>query len=141
MEAALSGHPRKRILVVEGDEDFLVLMRLILADAHWEIVSASRGAAALQAIQLTPPDLVVLDMNLPDMNGWEVYMQMQAALDGRSVPVIILSGQASRVDRSFGLNVAQVHDYLLKPFLPSRLRRSVLTGLSRTSPLPPLPSD
>ena len=76
------------------------------------------------------PSLVILDLGLPDMNGWEVFMAMRQEPESARIPVIILSSEGTRVDRSFGLQIAQVHDYLVKPCLPSRLRQSVVTALA-----------
>ena len=120
----------KKIAVVEGDEDCLYLIQMVLADCGAELVAAGSGQCGLELIRSCQPDLVILDLALPDMNGWEVYIQMQAdALQNRAIPVIILSDDGTRVDRTFSLRVAQVHDYQVKPFLPSQLRKSVLEAL------------
>lgn len=124
---------KKTIIVVEDDDDFrwLVLKMLTgLESVAVEIIGAADGRSAIDAIHNCSPDLVILDLGLPDMNGWEVFMAMRAAPDSARIPVIILSSEGTRVDRSFGLQVAQVHDYLVKPCLPSRLRQSVATALA-----------
>ena len=97
----------------------------------------------MDAIREHQPDLVILDLMLPDMNGWEIFMAMRAETQSAHIPVIILSCVGTRHDRSFGLQVARVHDYLLKPCLPSRLRASVTAALTgrpapRTEPTPTL---
>lgn len=125
--------PKKTVLVVEDDDDFRWLVVQMLADLRQgevEVIGMANGRSALEAIAARPPDLVILDLGLPDMNGWEVYMAMRQAPRTARVPVIILSSGGTRIDRSFGLQVAQVHDYLVKPCLPSRLRQSVEAALS-----------
>jgi len=120
----------RKVVVVEDDEDFMQLVRLILADLEIEVVPALSGRLGLEAIQAHKPDVVILDLMLPDMNGWEVYMQMRQDPPLADIPVIILTVLGTRHDRTFGTHVAKVHDYLLKPCLPSQLRQSVLSALA-----------
>jgi DNA-binding response OmpR family regulator len=129
-----SDRTKTSIVLIEPDDDITALVRMILSNDELEVQSAVNGKHALELIHAHPPHLVILDLSLPDMNGWELFMQMQAESGLAQVPIIILASQASRVDRTFGLKVAQVRDYLLKPFLPSQLRRSVASALGR-SPL------
>ena len=124
----------RKIVVVEDDEDFMQLIRMMLADRELEVIPALSGRSGLEAIRDRHPDVVILDLMLPDMNGWEVYMQMRQELPSRQTPVIILTVQGTRHDRTFGMQVAQVHDYLLKPCLPSQLRQSVASALT-TAPV------
>lgn len=127
---------KKKVLVVEDDPDFLLLLHMILSGGDHEVpelIDVGTGAGAIDAIHRYHPDLVILDLLLPDMNGWEVFMAMRQDGDTAETPVIILSSEGTRQDQSFGLQVAQVHDYLVKPCLPSRLRRSVAAALDRPS--------
>jgi DNA-binding response OmpR family regulator len=118
---------------VEDDADFRNLVQLILEEGNpgLEVLHAESGRAALEVLRAAPVDVVILDLMLPDMHGWEVYLALRNGERNTQVPVIILSSQGTRHDRSFGLQVAQVHDYLTKPCLPSRLRASVATALAR----------
>lgn len=129
---------KKTILVVEDDDDFQWLIMKMLAgleDDGVEIIGATDGRTAIETMLHSPPDLVILDLDLPDMSGWEVFLAMRQAPSSARVPVIILSNEGTRLDRSFGLLVAQVHDYLVKPCLPSRLRQSVTSALAGYSGL------
>lgn len=126
MELAGGG---KTVVIVEDDEDFQGLVRLMLADTGLQIVSALGGREGLDAIRQHHPDLVILDLALPDISGWEVFMQMRAEPATCETPVIILTNRGTRVDRNFGLRVAGVHDFLMKPCLPSQLRQSVASAL------------
>ncbi|MGH2522940.1 MAG: response regulator [Anaerolineales bacterium] len=128
-----AAQPKKKIVIVEDDEDFLALVDMILADAGVEIIPALEGTQGLKAIRAHKPDLVILDLLLPDMNGWEVFLRMRSEAASERTPVIILTSQGTRTDRTFSLQVARVHDYLMKPCLPSQLRQSVASALQRSS--------
>jgi DNA-binding response OmpR family regulator len=119
----------KTIVVIEDDEDFLTLVNMMLAGDQFSIVGALNGREGLEAIRTHHPDLVILDLMLPDMNGWEVFMKVREDPASRELPVIILSVQGTRHDKTFGRHVAHVHDYLTKPCLPSQLRQSVASAL------------
>jgi len=127
--AANNPSPKKKVVVVEDDDDFRALVALMLADSNLELIPAATGQAGLAAILTRQPDLVILDLMLPDMSGWDVFIAMRAEPASAAIPVIILSSVGTRHDRSFGLQVAQVHDYVTKPCLPSRLRASVASAL------------
>jgi DNA-binding response OmpR family regulator len=120
----------KKIVVVEADEDFLHLIQMTLADCGAELLSAGNGQEGLALIRACQPDAIILDLTLPDMNGWEVFIQFRDHPSTEPIPpVIILADEGTRLDRTFSLQVAQVHDYQMKPFLPSQLRKSVTEAL------------
>ena len=120
---------RKKVVLVDDDADFGHLVRMMLARGDLDLFTVEDGAGAMAVIRDHQPDLVILDLLLPDMNGWEIFMAMRAEADCAPIPVIILSCVGTRHDRSFGLQVARVQDYLVKPCLPSRLRASVNAAL------------
>ncbi len=119
----------KRILCVEDDRDFLDLLMLMLSNDEVEVEAAFGGTEGLEKIRKFKPDLVLLDLMMPDLHGWEVYMKMKADEEMRNIPVIVVTALGTRYDKTFGLNVAKVEDYITKPFLPSHLRESVDTAL------------
>lgn len=129
-----------RIVVVEADEEFVHLIPVILADWGAQLVMTRTGRAGLDAIRENSPDLVILDLALPDMNGWEVFIQLRDMSPQATLPpVIILADEGTRLDRTFSLQVAQVHDYLMKPFLPSQLQESVAEALKGNRRAPAAP--
>jgi DNA-binding response OmpR family regulator len=71
------------------------------------------------------PDLVLLDLMMPDMDGWEVYQQMKADEKTKNIPVIVVTAKAQSIDRVLGLHIAKVDDYIAKPFSPQDLMNSV----------------
>jgi two-component system, OmpR family, response regulator VicR len=121
---------KKKVMLVDDDVDFGALVRMMLADGDLDMITVEDGTGAMPAIRAQQPDVVILDLMLPDMNGWEIFMAMRDEAHCADIPVIILSCVGTRHDRSFGLLVARVHDYLLKPCLPSRLRASVASALA-----------
>jgi len=117
-------HP-KTVVCVEDDAEFLDLMKLMLYDSKLNFISALGGQAGLDAIRQHHPDLVLLDLMMPDMSGWDLCMKMRAEEQIRDTPVIVVTALSTRHDRSFGLSVAKVADYITKPFMPSQLRHSI----------------
>ena len=128
----IQGYPtlKKKVVLVDDDVDFGALVRMMLAGGDLDMITVENGAGAMPAIRKHKPDVVILDLMLPDMNGWEIFIAMRDEAEIAHIPVIILSCVGTRQDLSFGLQVARVHDYLLKPCLPSRLRASVASALA-----------
>jgi DNA-binding response OmpR family regulator len=114
-----------RILCIEDDPDMIDLIRLILERRGFEVEGADGGKAGLRAMQNATPDLVLLDLMMPDMDGWDVYQKMKADSATRGIPIIIVTASAQAIDREFGLHIAKVDDYIVKPFSPQDLLSSV----------------
>lgn len=131
----LQTQDRKRILIVEDDPDTVSLLKLILRRNGYDVISASGGKEGLEKFRNFEPDLVLLDLMMPDMDGWEMFSQLKQT---SGVPVIILSAVTGKehVVRALQLGV---DDYLTKPFyneevtarVQSVLRRAVVKKDSR----------
>jgi len=121
---------RKVILCIEDDEDFIDLLKLMLAGEEVEVIPAVGGQAGLRSLEEYSPDLVLLDLMMPDLHGWEVFRKLKADDRFRDIPVIVVTALATHYDRNFGLGVAGVDDYITKPFMPSRLRQSIQQALA-----------
>lgn len=121
---------QKTIVCIEDDRDFLDLISLMLSTEAVDVIAAYGGSQGLEAVRKHRPDLVLLDLMMPDMHGWEVYMKMKADDELKDIPVIVVTALGTRYDKTFGLNVAKVADYITKPFMPSHLRQSVNAALS-----------
>lgn len=115
----------KRILCVEDEEEMIDLIRLILARRGFEVKGASGGMEGLRMVREELPDLVLLDLMMPDLDGWEVYQQMKADEKTRNIPVIVVTAKAQSIDKVLGLHIAKVDDYIAKPFSPTDLMNSV----------------
>jgi len=115
----------KCILCVEDEPEMIDLMRLILGRRGFEVKGAHGGAEGLKMIHEDKPDLILLDLMMPDMDGWEVYQQLKADEKTRDIPVIVVTAKAQSIDRVLGLHIAKVDDYIAKPFSPAELLSSV----------------
>ena len=118
-----------KIVCIEDEEDMIDLVKLILTRHGYEVTGASGGRDGLAAIQQVQPDLVLLDLMMPDMDGWEVYQQMKADDMMKDIPVIVVTAKAQSIDKVLGLHIAKVDDYITKPFGPSELIDSVIRVL------------
>jgi PAS domain S-box-containing protein len=103
-----------RLLVVEDDPHMRRTLELLLAD-HWQVETAADGRRAQEAIRRRTPDLILLDLLLPDLNGLALMRQLRAAPETRAVPVVVISGLIEEADRLKALE-AGATDYLIKPF-------------------------
>jgi CheY-like chemotaxis protein len=114
-----------RVLAVDDSHVIRRLVEVSLQQLNVEVETAGSGSVACELMQRSVPDLLILDVGLPDMTGWDVidFVRAERALDG--LPVVMLTGysDASDRDRADG---AGVERYLVKPFRPADLRRAVL---------------
>jgi DNA-binding response OmpR family regulator len=101
------------------------LIRLILGRRGFEVKGAAGGIEGLRMMRAEIPDLVLLDLMMPDMDGWEVYQQMKADEKTKGIPVIVVTAKAQSIDKVLGLHIAKVDDYIAKPFSPQDLMNSV----------------
>jgi DNA-binding response OmpR family regulator len=101
------------------------LMRLILGRRVFEVKVATGGIEGLNKIRHEPPDLILLYLMMPDMDGWEVYQQIKADEKTKNIPVIVVTAKAQSIDKVLGLHIAKVDDYITKPFSPQDLMNSV----------------
>jgi len=110
---------------VEDEPEMIDLMRLILGRRGFEVKGANGGAEGLKMIRDSAPDLILLDLMMPDMDGWEVYQQLKADEKTKNIPVIVVTAKAQSIDKVLGLHIAKVDDYIAKPFSPQELLNSV----------------
>jgi two-component system response regulator VicR len=116
---------KKRILYIEDEKEMLELTRIVLEREGYEMLAAVGGAEGIETVKREKPDLVLLDLMMPDVDGWEVYRQMKADKEVADIPVIIITARTQSIDKVLGLKVAKVADYITKPFGPSDLINSV----------------
>jgi len=116
---------RKKILCIEDESEMIDLMRLILERQGFDFVGAEGGQAGLDIIRRENPDLVLLDLMMPGVDGWEVYRQIRADEELRGIPVIVVTAKAQSIDKVLGLHIARVDDYVTKPFGPQELLASI----------------
>jgi DNA-binding response OmpR family regulator len=120
-----------RLLYIEDEQEMIDLVRLILSRRGYEVLGALGGREGLETVRREHPDLVLLDLMMPDMDGWDVYQQMKADEKTREIPVIVVTAKAQNIDKVLGLHIAKVDDYISKPFSPQELVDSVERVLAR----------
>jgi DNA-binding response OmpR family regulator len=121
----------KRILCIEDESEMIDLIRIILGRRGFEVAGASGGQEGLEKVRREKPDLVLLDLMMPDMDGWEVYQQMKADEKTKEIPVVVVTAKAQSIDKVLGLHIAKVDDYIAKPFSPEELLASVERVLAK----------
>jgi two-component system, OmpR family, response regulator VicR len=127
----MSQETERRVVYIEDDQEMIDLVVLILSRRGYQVKGARGGRAGLDMIFQDPPDLVLLDLMMPGMDGWEVFQQLKANEKTRAIPVIVITAKAQAIDRVLGLHIARVDDYLSKPFRPQELVDSIERVLNR----------
>jgi DNA-binding response OmpR family regulator len=124
----------KRVVVVDDDEAIGPAVRLLLAPEGIDVDSLEDGQSALPDLLREPPDLVILDINMPGMSGWELCAILRRQSATQTIPVLFLSGRHEVKDRITAMQLGG-SDYLTKPFGGDDLRRRVrsLLGLASRS--------
>jgi DNA-binding response OmpR family regulator len=115
----------KLVVCIEDEQEMIDLVQLILGRRGFTVEGANGGLEGLEKVQKRKPDLVLLDLMMPDMDGWEVYQRMKSDEDLREIPVIVITAKAQSIDKVLGLHIAKVDDYITKPFGPQELLESV----------------
>lgn len=124
---------KKTVVCIEDEPEMVDLIKLILGRKGFELIGAMGGREGLDAIRRIKPDLVLLDLMMPDMDGWEVYQQIKADDELRRIPVIVVTAKAQSIDKVLGLHIAKVDDYVTKPFGPQELLQSVERVLAKAT--------
>ena len=117
----------RRLLIVDDDPLMTDSLEFLLQQEGYDVTVAASGTDALRAVRVSPPDLVLLDVGLPDLNGVEVCRRIRAIWNG---PVIVLTARRQEADKVVGLD-AGADDYVTKPFASSELLARIRAGLRR----------
>lgn len=124
---------RKRtILIVDDEEDVLDLLQLVFETSGFLVRRASTGKSAVSSAYEEPPDVVLLDVMMPEMDGWQVLRTLKGDERTRRIPVVMLSARAERRDKMIGLQEG-AEGYIAKPFSPAEVVREVQSFLERGS--------
>jgi two-component system phosphate regulon response regulator PhoB len=121
----------ERVLIVDDDPDIVRLVSYNLSQAGFESISASTGRQALELVESHSPDLILLDLMLPDIDGMEVCRTLRARDSTRSIPIVMLTARSEEIDRVVGFELG-ADDYVMKPFSPRELVLRVKSILRRT---------
>jgi two-component system phosphate regulon response regulator PhoB len=123
----------ERILAVDDEPDLLELVRLNLSQAGFEVDTAATGGEAMKSLRNVRPDLMVLDLMLPDTSGTDLCRELRSDPSFAELPIIMLTARADEVDRVVGFELG-ADDYVTKPFSPRELVLRVRAVLRRGSP-------
>lgn len=129
-----------RILVVDDEQHIVELIKFNLLKEGWTVDTALDGKFALKSAEANKPDLIILDVMLPELDGIEVCKRLQTREETADIPVIMLSAKSEELDRILGLEIG-ADDYMTKPFSPreliarikARLRKKVREDVSVTT--------
>src|SRR4030042_4108006 len=100
----------RRLVYIEDEEEMIDLVRLILVRRGFTVIGANGGREGLELVRKELPDLVLLDLMMPDMDGWDVYHQLKSEELTRDIPVIVITAKALNIDKVLGLRIAKVED-------------------------------
>ena len=131
--AADGAHARSRVLVIEDERDVAELMRYHLARDGYEVRLCSSGIEGLGQARESRPDMVLLDIMVPELNGWEVCRRLKQDRDLRGIPVIMVTGRVEEGDKVLGFEMG-ADDYVTKPFSPRELLARVRAVMRRSKP-------
>ena len=126
----------QKILVVDDELDIVKVVRAYLEQSGFRVITASDGQQALVTFRHEQPDLIVLDLNLPKLDGLDVCRAIRRE---SNVPIIMLTARVEETDRLIGLELG-ADDYIVKPFSPREVAARVRTVLRRSLPVPEQPS-
>ena len=116
---------KKTVVCIEDDVDLLDLVERILREPNVETYGALGAREGLAFVQSKKPDLVLLDLYLPGMSGWEVYRRIRSDERLKDTPIIVVSACHAKIATALGHDLSGVADYISKPFSVAQLRTSV----------------
>ena len=122
-----------RVLIVEDEPDIRELVVHHLKREGYQVSAAASGEEALRQVQAAPPDLVLLDLMMPAMDGLEVCRRLRQDPATASLPIVMLTAKGDEIDRVLGLEIG-ADDYVVKPFSPKELLARVRAVLRRSRP-------
>lgn len=109
------------IYYFEDDPEMIDLVNMILSRHGYNVKGSAGGMMGLETVKTETPDLILLDLMMPGMDGWDVYHQLKSEPITKDIPVIVVTARAQPIDRVLGLHIAKVDGYVCKPFHPQEL--------------------
>jgi len=120
----------RNVIYIEDDPEMIDLVTLILNRRGFVVKGAHGGKQGLEMVLSENPDLVLLDLMMPDLDGWDLYQRFKSNEITKNIPIIIITAKSQPIDRVLGLYIAKVDDYISKPFHPQELMDSIEKVLS-----------
>jgi DNA-binding response OmpR family regulator len=121
---------KKRVLICDDEPYILESVGYVVRSAGYECLTAEDGASALRLAIKKKPDLIILDIMLPQMTGFEVCRELKSRSDTREIHVMILSARGQEIDTAHGMQ-SGANEYITKPFSPRKLRKRMEEILGR----------
>ena len=127
-------HSKPNVLIADDDPTMVALLRMTLMNSNMNCEAVSGGKHVLNAVQTSKPDLIVLDINMPDLDGFEVLSALKKNQNTKDIPVVLVTArqQESDIVRGFALGA---DDYVKKPFSPLELVARINRSVRRASQL------
>jgi len=126
--------PQAKVLVVDDDPDDLKMISMILAPEGYQVVTAQNGREALEKVESEEPDLIILDVMMPELDGFAACAKLKSSPERKGIPVILLTAVAKHIHETKypldGVVRAEAEEYLEKPAKPERLLEAVARMLS-----------
>ena len=114
----------KKILIIDDDEDIINLMKIILENENYSVIGALTGEDGIKTTIKQRPDLILLDIMMPVMDGWEILKMLRIEESTRKIPIAMLTCKTDVKDKLTGLQEGAI-DYITKPFSPEELIKRV----------------
>ncbi len=124
---------QKTILVIDDEPELLAMIATVLKAEKYRVLTATHGEEGLRVARKDQPDLIILDIMMPEMDGWVVCRQLREHRRTKEIPIVMLTAKTSSIDQQMGIRVIGVQDYLTKPFDPAELVRRIGAVLAATS--------
>ncbi|OGF98139.1 MAG: hypothetical protein A2Z06_05160 [Candidatus Glassbacteria bacterium RBG_16_58_8] len=121
----------KKILVVDDEPNIVRMLESRLKASGYEVITASNGLEALNTARSEKPDLIILDIMLPEMDGYKVCAMLKYDIEHSRIPIIMLTARAHESDRKLGAELG-VQEYIVKPFDGKELMKTIEKHLARS---------
>lgn len=121
----MTNSDHRNIVYIEDDQEMIELVAMILSRRGFEVKGMPSGYAGLDYVFEQKPDLILLDLMMPDIDGWDIFQQIRSRPDTHAIPIIVVTAKSQPIDRVLGLKIAKANDYISKPFHPKELLDSI----------------
>jgi len=110
------------ILYIEDEADLIELVTLLLErSGNYKVIATNQGEEGVNLAKERKPDVILLDLMMPNIDGWDVFRQIREEEETKSIPIVIITAKAQGIDRVLGLEIAKADGYITKPFDPNEL--------------------
>ncbi len=106
----------KKVMIVDDDPDIVEIIKLVIQDAGYETVEVYGGKECLYKLEDIKPDLILLDIMMPDLDGYEVHRKIKENEETANIPVIAVTAKTQALDKMIGLHISKMEGYITKPF-------------------------